>query len=160
MTQRWRGLWIVLGMTLAVAAMGAAPASKVERLRIRSLTLGIGHRVFTDFYDEVTVRLNEEFRVGDSEFTGKAVEFLPDFAIGMKSKRVYSASNEPRNPAFRIVVRKDGAPHDTSWAFLDMPPHFSRRSMLAFKLLRVEFENHAPIAARRDSAATGEAHKP
>ena len=53
---------------------------------------------------------------------------------------------------------------DTVWAFLHMPPHFAAKSMLSFKVVRIEFADHAPVpavpadtaaspAGRRDSAA-------
>ncbi|MCE9626621.1 MAG: hypothetical protein K8R56_01745, partial [Candidatus Eisenbacteria bacterium] len=56
----------------------------------------------------------------------------------------------PNNPAVRVLVWKNVAPDDTSWAFLKMPPHYGRKSMLAFQLTKVEFTNHATIEA--DSA--------
>jgi hypothetical protein len=116
--------------------------------------------VFTDFRDEVVVKMNEEFRVGDSDYSAKAVEFQPDFAMDMKTKKISSRSNAPNNPAVRIFVKKNGAPDDTSWAFLNMPPHFARHSMLAFKLERIEFENHDPVEAPKDSSAANPAsHK-
>jgi hypothetical protein len=151
---------VLLGI-VGLASIAATPAPSVQKLRVKSVKLGVGNRVFTDFYDEVTARLNEEFRVGDSEFTALAVEFVPDFMMDMKTRRIVSRSNETRNPAVRILVRKGGAPNDTTWAFLNMPPHFGRHSMLAFKILRVEFENHAPLVAKPDSAlATPKAGRP
>ncbi|MFM7231748.1 MAG: hypothetical protein ACKO3S_07170 [bacterium] len=114
-------------------------------------TLVIGHRAFVDFRDRVEVALDEEFQVGDTDYSAKVVEFQPDFAMDLESRTVMSRSNEPRNPAARVLVWRNGAPNDTSWAFLKMPPHFGRRSMLAFQLKRVTFRNHAPVEA--DSAA-------
>jgi len=130
-----------------VAAAAAGP-----KLRVRSITLRIGNRAFPDFSDQVTTRLKQEFSIGDTKYSGKVVEFVPDFVMGMQSRKVVTRSNEPRNPAARIIVRNAGVPQDTTWAFMDMPPHFARRSLIAFKLVRVEFENHAPISEARDTA--------
>lgn len=140
----------MLGM-VGLASIAATPAPSVQKLRVKSVTVGIGNRVFTEFYDEVTARLNEEFPVGDSDYTATVTEFVPDFMLDMKTRKVVSRSNEPKNPALHILVRKGGAPNDTTWAFLNMPPHFGRHSMLAFKILRVEFENRAPLVAARDT---------
>ncbi len=149
-----------LGLAVALVLSGAGPASMVEKLKVKSVTLGMGHRVFTDFYDEATVRLNEEFRVGDTEYTAKLTEFVPDFTMDMTTRRISSRSNAPNNPAFHVFVRKKGAPDDTTWAFLNMPPHYGRKSMLAFRILKIEFENHEPIVAKRDSSRVAPARKP
>ncbi len=160
MRRAW-ALRVGLGLMVALVLSGAGPASVVQKLKVKSVTLGMGHRVYTDFYDEATVRLGEEFRVGDSDYTARVTEFIPDFAMEMKSRRVISRSNEPNNPAFHVLVRRNGVPDDTTWAFLDMPPHFAMKSMLAFKILKIEFDNHAPIAAKRDSSrAAGPASRP
>jgi len=103
-----------------------------------------------------TVRLKQEFPVGDTEMTARIIEFVPDFTIG-RDRKVTSRTNEPNNPAVRIVVKDKGAPHDTSWAFLNFPPHFSARAVLAFQVLRIDFENHEPVLhkALRDSSSGG-----
>jgi hypothetical protein len=132
----------------AAPATSAAPGTK---LKVTNLTMVVGHRAFTDFRDRVTVKLNETFRVGDSEYSAKVVEFQPDFTMDLKNRKVTSRSAEPRNPAAKVFVWKNGAIDDTSWAFLNMPPHFGRNSMLAFQLTRVEFENHAAVDAPKDS---------
>lgn len=136
----------------ATAAAKTAPGAKLAKLKVTNMSLTIGHRAFTDFRDRVSVKLNETFRVGDSEYSAKVVEFQPDFTMDLKSHRITSRSQDPKNPAAKLYVWKNGAPDDTSWAFLNMPPHFGRNSMLAFELTRVEFENHAAIDAPRDSA--------
>jgi hypothetical protein len=151
---------VVVGLMLAVS-VAAEPVSSVRKLKVKSVTFAVGHRVFTDFYDEVTARMNEDFQVGDTEYSARAAEFVPDFSMDMKTRKIVSMSNDPKNPAFRVFVSKNGAPDDTTWAFLDMPPHFGRHSMLAFKILKVDFENHAPLMARRDTTkSTRPARKP
>lgn len=148
--------WRVAGMACAVlllAAHALAATAPAARLKVTRLKFVVGHRVFTDFHDVVTTGMRESFRVGDSEYSAKVVEFQPDFAMDLKTHKVTSRSQQPRNPAARIIVWKSGAPNDTTWAFLNMPPHFARHSMLAFRLARVEFENHAPVEAPADTAA-------
>jgi hypothetical protein len=138
------------------SAPAARPAPGAA-LRVSKLSFTIGHRVFTEFRDQVSVKLHESFRAGDSEYSAKAVEFQPDFTMDLKSRKVTSRSSEPRNPAVRVIVWKNGVPQDTSWAFLNMPPHYARNSMLAFRLTHVEFENHAAIDAPKDSTVTARA---
>lgn len=148
----WRAAGIGCAVLL-LAAHALAATAPAARLKVTRLKLVVGHRVFTDFHDVVTTGMRESFRVGDSEYSAKVIEFQPDFAMDLKTHKVMSRSQEPRNPAARIIVWKSGAPNDTAWAFLNMPPHFARHSMLAFRLARVEFENHAPVEAPTDTSA-------
>lgn len=154
----------ILVMALALAALpqgavSSAPAGKPSPpLEVKSVTLGIRHRVFSDFGDRITVKMHEPFRVGDSEYSGEVVQFLAEFDYDIKNRRARSRSNEPKNPAVEVIVHQEEAAQDTTWAFLNMPPHFARKSMLAFQLLRVDFENHAPVmadTAAADTAAGG-----
>lgn len=139
--------------TPAKPAAPAATAAQNAKLKVARLTMVVGHRAFTDFRDRVTVKPNETFRVGDSEYSAKVVEFQPDFTMDLKNRKVTSRSQDPRNPAAKVYVWKNGAIDDTSWAFLNMPPHYGRHSMLAFQLTRVEFENHAAVGTPKDSAS-------
>ena len=133
------------------------PPARASRLRVKKMILGIRHRAHADFYDEVTVKLGETFTVGDTKYTGKVLRFVPDFGIDLATRQVFSKSDEPANPAVHVATAEGGAPHDTSWAFLNFPPHFSKRALLAFQLLRVEFENHAP-ATIKDLRAPDSTH--
>ena len=63
-----------------------------------------------------------------------------------------SRGDEPRNPAFHIVVARAGTPTDTSWAFFNLPPHYGPRDVLAFVATRIEFANR-PALVSRDSLA-------
>ena len=135
----------------------AAPA---ETLRVDRCTLTVGHRVFTDFRDRITVPLHEEVVIGDSDWSAEVVEFQPDFTMDLATRKVGSRSLAPHNPAVRVIVSKGGTPQDTSWAFLKMPPHFGRKSMLAFQLTRVTFTNHAPVEADSALLAQPQPHAP
>ena len=145
----------VLAGLLVTAALAAPtpPASPpAAKLRLKTVDLHIFHRVFPDFHDRVDASLNKEFRIGDTEYTGTVIRFVPDFMMDLKTGNVTTRSQEPKNPAFRLVVRKNGVPQDTSWAFLNMAPHFGQRSLIAFLAVRATFENHEPVASR-DSLA-------
>ncbi|HET9251624.1 MAG TPA: hypothetical protein VFP58_05855 [Candidatus Eisenbacteria bacterium] len=148
-------------LPLALAAaflVGAAPASTppskanpAGKVKLRSVTLAIRHRVFHQFQDKHDAKLNQEFVIGDTEWSARVVRYVPDFAMELKTGKVVSRSPEPRNPAFQIVVRDKGKAVDTTWAMLSMPPHFTRRSFLAFRVMRVDFDGREPMLA--DSAA-------
>lgn len=135
----------------AFAATGAKPAGAPPR--VTAITLGIRHRVFHEFGEKQTVVMNKRFQIGDTDYSGEVVEFQPDFAIRLNPKRISSRSNEPNNPAFHIIVRENGTPRDTVWAFLNMAPHFAPKSLLAFQILKIEFENHTPVVGDTTSAA-------
>jgi hypothetical protein len=138
----------------------AGPAPKPFKIvvppgtpKVKSVTLGIRHRVFHDFAEEDEARMREPFTIGDTPYSATVMDFLPDFVIDVGARRITSRSNEPRNPAVRIIVRENGVPQDTSWAFLNMPPHFAARSLLAFKLLRIDFTDRPPLLADTSSLA-------
>lgn len=127
-----------------------------QPLKPTKFTLGVRHRVIHDFAEKAEVKLKEEFRIGDGEYSARIIEFVPDFMI--ENRKVMSRSRAPRNPAIRVVVKENGAVQDTSWAFLNFAPHFSAKSVLAFQVLKIEFENHPPVEARRDTTAAAKAH--
>jgi len=126
---------------------GASPA-----LKVRAVTLIAVNRAFPSYNERIEAKPRVEFPIGDTEYTARIVEFLPAFAMDLKTRKVFSYSKQPENPAFRIIVRKSGVPEDTTWAFMNMPPHFARNSLLAFLVQRVEFENHAPVEAEKPGA--------
>jgi hypothetical protein len=125
------------GPTVHRASLKIVPAP--GNLKLRAVTLQIS-------------QLRKEFRVGDTDYTATILDFVPDFAMDIKADRVFSRTAEPNNPAWRIVVRRHGTPEDTTWAFLNLPPHFARKSLLAFLATQATFENHAPVVSK-DSLA-------
>jgi hypothetical protein len=151
-----RGIWI--GLLIGVAAVPAAhgqakPPARAGAPKFESVTLGVRHRVFHDFRDLHQVRMNREFPLGDTEYSARVIRYVPDFQMDVEKRRVYSLSDQPRNPAFQIVVRKNRAPHDTSWAFLKSPPHFGPRGYFAFQVLRIDFAGAPPLVADSTLAA-------
>ena len=137
---------------LAIAGSRSVTSAAGGPPKLKSVTLHIFNRVFTSFHDKVVAVPNREFRVGDTEFTARVIRFEPDFALDLKSHKVTSRSAEPRNPAFQIEVSRKGTPHDTCWAFFNMPPHYGVREELAFVATRIEFANRPPLESR-DSIA-------
>ncbi|MBI5710479.1 MAG: hypothetical protein HZC42_09280 [Candidatus Eisenbacteria bacterium] len=144
---RWRQVVLVAGLLGAAGAAVAGPVSSVRLVKVEAVTFEIRHRIFPGFREQDQVKLKEDFQVGDTPYSARVVEFVPDFAMDLKSRKVLSRSNEPKNPAFRIIVREKGVPQDTTWAFLNMPPHFARKSMLAFQVLRIDFADRPPIVS-------------
>lgn len=161
------GLCVVVAVAVAQAAPPAgAPAAKPAAKpaagapagatagvpKLKNVTLHIFNRVFPSFHDKVTVLPSKEFRVGDTEYTARVVEFVPDFTMDIKTKKVTSRGTEPKNPAFKIIVKKGAVPTDTTWAFFNMPPHFARTSLLAFVATEISFTNR-PSLVSQDSLA-------
>jgi len=148
----WTGL--LVGVCILPWASGeAGPPDRSRAPRLETVTLGIRHRVFPDFREQQKVKLNQEFPIGDSEYSARIIRYVPDFQLDLEARKVFSLSDQPRNPAFQVVVRKGKAPHDTSWAFLKSPPHFGVRSYFAFQVLRIDFVGAPPLLA--DSSLTG-----
>jgi hypothetical protein len=145
-----RATWlsVAVGMLLMAAGRGPAAAAPASgRPRVQSVTLLIRHRIYHDFQDLQSVTLNRDFLIGDTEYTGRIVQYVPDFEMDLKSHKVISRSSQPNNPAFRIVVRQNQTPKDTTWAFVNMPPHFGRRSYFAFQVMRIDFDGRRPVVA-------------
>jgi len=132
----------------------APPSGKAASAspKLQSVTLAIRHRIFHEFADQQTAVLNKDFVVGDTQMTGRIVQYVPDFMMDLKNHTITSRSPEPRNPAFKIIVRDKGKAVDTTWAMLSLPPHFTRKSYLAFKVMRIDFVGREPLLA--DSAAS------
>lgn len=151
-SMRWApALLLLLALDTAWAAK-PAPAAATKKPRLATVTFGVRHRVFHEFRDLHTVKLNETFPLGDSDYSARVIQYLADFQMDLHAHKTWSMSDEPRNPAFRIVVSKGKTPQDTTWAFLKSPPHFGAHSYFAFQVLRIDFANHAPLLADTTSA--------
>jgi hypothetical protein len=142
---RCAGAAAVLLMAHAAIAAGAPRGTAAPRLD--SVTLGIFHRVFHDFKDVQNVKLGKEFILGDTEYSARVIQYVPDFMMDLKTRTIVSRSDRPENPAFRIVVTKGGVPQDTSWALFKMAPHFARKSFFGFKIVRIDFTDHTQLVA-------------
>jgi len=141
---------MLLVHSFAAAAPAATPAGAPPR--VKTVTFHVFHRVFQNFQDRITVPLRQDFRIGDSEYTGRVIEWVPDFTMDLKTRKVVSRGHEPKNPAFRIVVRKAGLARDTVWAFFNMPPHFAPKSQIGFMATEIRFLDR-PALQSQDSLA-------
>jgi hypothetical protein len=154
--RRIPAIGIVLAVMAAGAAHAAAPApSGGKGPKLDAVTFAVRHRVFHEFYDVQKARLNQDFPLGDSEYSARVIQYLPDFQMDLEHHKFFSLSDQPRNPAFRVVVKKGKAPHDTSWAFLKSPPHFSAKSYFSFQVLRIDFAGAPPMVADTTTAPAG-----
>lgn len=141
-----RSASILVAVSLAVLAAAPAPKTKPAAApKLKSVTIAIRNRVFHEFADQQTVTQGKPFVIGDTDFTARLVQYVPDFAMDISNGKVISRSTEPRNPAFRLIVSQKGKPQDTTWAMMSLPPHFTRRSFLAFKVMRIDFVGREPI---------------
>ena len=94
-----------------------------------------GNRLWPDWKEEHRAKIGMRFSLGDTDNSAVVTKLLPDFRI-IDAKPV-SISDAMNNPAIRVVVYQDSAAVDSSWAFLNFPPHFARTSFFAFQLLEV-----------------------
>lgn len=147
----WTGAAVALALSIGIPARGAAPPGPAAP-RVKSVTFHVFHRVFQGFQDRITTPMRTDFRVGDTEYTGRVLEWVPDFSMDLKTRKVVSRGSEPKNPAFRVVVRKDGVPRDTVWAFFNLPPHFAPKSQIGFMATEIQFVDRPPLQSQ-DSLA-------
>ncbi|HEU4724298.1 MAG TPA: hypothetical protein VFU59_03270 [Candidatus Eisenbacteria bacterium] len=146
-------VWIAMILAGTIGAKPAAAPVASHEARVKSVTLAMRHRVFKNFSDLQEVTPQKEFLVGDSDFSARVIRYVPDFAMNLKTGKVESRSKEPRNPAFQIIVKEKKVAQDTTWAFMNLPPHFGRKSMLAFKIVRIDFVGAPPVVADTTKAA-------
>ncbi len=148
----WLGLLIGL-VAVSQSQAQVKPPAPAGGARLDAVTLLVKHRVFHDFRDLQRVKLKQDFLLGDTDYSARVVEYVPDFTMDLTSRKIVSKSDRPDNPAFRIVVFQKKVPQDTTWALLNMPPHFARKSLFAFQVVKIEFTGHAPIMVDTTTAA-------
>lgn len=79
------------------------------------------------------VDINQDFIIPNTKIKIHVVTFLPDFS--MSPKGITSLSNEPRNPAAKVVVYEDGKEIFGGWLFEKMPTvHPFEHDVYAIKL--------------------------
>jgi hypothetical protein len=147
-------LAVGVAMTL-LAAIGVAGCDTP----MRSVELRMTHRMYPRFHDERSVAPGERFQIGDTDLSGRIVDFVPDFGIDDRTGKVVARSDSLRNPAFRIEVYQADSLIEKTWAFMKgSPPHFSGRSMLNFEVQRIIWkpgQGPADSTAAPDSVRTG-----
>jgi hypothetical protein len=133
MTSRWKKAAMGGLHLLCVLALLSGCGSPLEAVVLR-----INHRVFTQFEEVRRVPPGQHFQIGDTDFTARIIDFVPDFAISPETKEVFSRTEIPRNPAVKIEVFNDGRKVEEVWAFQgEGAPHFSRESMLRFRIVEL-----------------------
>jgi hypothetical protein len=73
----------------------------------------------TNQIKEVTINLNSEYSIPESNLKIKVGDFLPDFR--MEGSIITSASNEPKNPAIQLTVLEDGKEIFKGWLYSKFP---------------------------------------
>jgi hypothetical protein len=125
---------------------------------VEAVVLRVTHRMYPNFKEELRVVPGTKFQIGDTDYHGRIVGFVPDFVIDSKTMKVSSRSDSVRNPAFHLEVFEADSLVERTWAFMKgSPPHFSRSSMLAFEVERIIWKpGQAPAdtASAFDSTAT------
>lgn len=101
---------------------------------LEAVKLRVGHRVFPGFHEETVARPGERFQIGDTDYFGRVIRFVPDFAFDDKSKKVVSRTNELRNPAIQLEVWQGEEELERTWAFRSDMPHYSEHAMLSFQI--------------------------
>lgn len=114
------------------AVQGVAPVTDTKLLFV----VQTGNRIYPDWKEEHRVHIGEKFILGDTKNEAVLVGLYPDFRI--VDGKVLSASDSLHNPAVRVFVRREGAVVDSSWAFLNFPPHFSAKSFFTFQLKDIQ----------------------
>jgi len=88
--------------------------------KIESAVLRITYPDSSGYQKVVTIKTNERVSIEYDDLYIKATEFIPHFAMG-ENNQVYSASNNPVNPALRIEVYKNEELINYNWVFKNYP---------------------------------------
>lgn len=125
--------WCVAGPAMSQeAAPKPVPAITDTTLRF---VIQAGNRLYPEWKEEHTVRIGEKFFLGDTPLMGSVRQFLTDFRI--IDGKMLNLSTAMNNPAVQVFVLADTGAVDSSWAFLNFPPHFSSKSFYSFQLKEV-----------------------
>lgn len=151
---------ILFGVALTVGlASGVAAQDMQEESIPDSLTLRVSHRMYPDFWEIVTTRLNERNQIGDTDLDFEVTEFFPHFAYLDSSKTFVSLSDEPVNPAFRINIYDGDELIERAWAFYSLRvPHFSQGTFIAFEVLLFEYRGEIFRHEEEKDETTKEEH--
>lgn len=125
---------------VAVGILAVFPVSC--KSPVQELTIAVRHRAHPGYYEEFQVKMGQKFQLSDTDYHARAVDFVPDFAIRLSDKKVFSRSDSLNNPAVKLIVYRGKEKLEEVWAFQKVEaPHFSPQSMLGFKLLDFKIEN-------------------
>ena len=140
------GILVLAIVALVLLSSNGGAADKKDKKSGKSagpdsVILFIGNRMFPEFGEILSTPLKKRQVVGDTEYSFAVTKFYPHFSIMDSTKAIVSLSDEPKNPAFRIMVYKADALADSTWAFYNMDvPHFSRSSALWFRVLAFDYQ--------------------
>jgi len=149
-----RNHWIRVAALGVWIGSGSMYVSSTQALEVEEVTLEATHMIFTNFREVHTVKLGEKFLLSDTDYSAVAAEFVPDFVIDSETKVVTSRSENPNNPAVRVVVYQGEAEVDELWAFPGKgAPHFYRESFLAFTLVDYKIKAQTPPVEKEDEKA-------
>ena len=80
-------------------------------------------------------RIGEHFPLDEKGYKVHIKRFVPDFSMG-QDKKVFSRSQELRNPAVQLVVSKDNTVVEEKWIFANYPDfHGSEKGLYRFSFL-------------------------
>lgn len=66
------------------------------------------------------------------------IEFIPDFRIDADT--IYSASQEPRNPAVQVIIEEPGKEAEAQWLFLKYPDFHRKKDDSVYSLRFLDLE--------------------
>ena len=98
----------------------------------KSVVIEVANKQTNEKKDYV-IDIKQSFIIPDTKIRLDVLTFLPDFS--MSPKGITSLSNEPRNPAAKVVIYEDGTKIFESWLFQKLPTvHPFEHKVYAIKL--------------------------
>jgi len=102
------------------AKKGHAPVTVSPDIRSKwkAVVIEVANKQTNELKDYV-VDINKSFVIPNTKISIDVLAFLPDFS--MSPKGITSLSNEPKNPAAKVVIREDDKKIFESWLFQKLP---------------------------------------
>jgi len=95
-------------------------------------------------------RIGERFALDDNRSEVHVKQFVPDFSIG-EDKKVFSRSEELRNPAVQLALYQDNNLVEEKWVFANFPDfHGSAEGLFSFSLLSFYGKEFTGLQITRD----------
>ena len=129
---------LVAGVSLLLALLASA-CQTMPQTTSPMFTVRVRHISDQASFEDHLVRVGDEFFISDTEYYARVQQYVPDFAINLKTKEVISRSEQPRNPALQLAVFYEGELVYETWVLRDNPlPHVVREPGYYFQFVSDE----------------------
>jgi len=141
-------LFLISSLAAMLFSCAANTGASSSNRGVKEITIRIKSRMYLNFQEDHTVRINEKFHIADTDYEAVVVEFLSDFAIDTTIHKAFSRSDTLNNPAAKVLIIKDNEKKEEIWAFRPgVMMHYSPRSFIGMELIDYKTSKRYKIPA-------------